>query len=99
MKKYVEVSGGKFRFYNSREEKHDAVAEINLVHSMASIQSRKQIRIDSMIGVRVFKAATESLAYRWFCVISKYSKVVPTGECKSQFFFFTLENLFWSLVA
>ena len=84
-RKYVEVSQGELRFYNSRDERGDELAgvAVSLVDAFVSIQDKRIIRLESKTGTRLFRTSSETRALKWICVISRYCTIPPSAEGKS----------------
>ena len=79
-KKYVEVSGGIFRYFVDRSEREETGVIVQLSDAFASIQGKRLLRLESPSGLRLFRAQSETKAYQWLLVISRYCSVPPTAQ-------------------
>ncbi|CAK8672532.1 uncharacterized protein LOC143464577 isoform X3 [Clavelina lepadiformis] len=84
LRKYVEVSEGTLRYFNSREERDESGIVVPLADTFVSIQNKRNIRLENRNGVRIFRANCELRAQTWGFVLAQYCIVAPMGEgfCK-----------------
>ncbi|XP_076820844.1 uncharacterized protein LOC143466113 [Clavelina lepadiformis] len=79
-RKFVEVSQGTLKFFNSKEEREDSGTGITLADSFVYIEQKRNIRLETKSGIRVFRAPNDLRALQWAHVISRFCMVTPTAE-------------------